>query len=111
MRLLLDANLSPRLVSRLADAYPGSAHVLEIGNIAMDDMRIWEFARVGDYLITTKDTDFLDTSLLRGPPPKLVFLGIGNVSTDVVERILRARRADIARFAADPFESCLIVGP
>ncbi len=109
MRLLLDANLAPNLVSSLADLYPGSIHVFDVGNLAASDLAIWEFARIGDYLILTKDTDFLDLSLLRGSPPKLLFLRIGNVTTSAVERLLRARYAAIVRFEADPIESCLIV--
>jgi predicted nuclease of predicted toxin-antitoxin system len=30
-RLLLDHNLSPRLVERLADLYPGATHVAVVG--------------------------------------------------------------------------------
>ncbi len=35
--LLFDQNISPRLISRLADIYPGSAHVFMLGlGSAMD---------------------------------------------------------------------------
>lgn len=71
MRLLFDANLSPKLVAASVDLYPGSAHVDGLDNIASDDARIWDFASRGGFVITTKDTDFLDLSLLCGPPPSL----------------------------------------
>lgn len=49
-RLLLDQNLSPRLVARLADVFPKSAHVSDFGLNAADDTAVYQFA---------KDTDFL----------------------------------------------------
>ncbi len=44
MKLLFDQNLSPKLVNRLADLFPGSIHVLSVGLDCADDDRIWEYA-------------------------------------------------------------------
>ena len=111
MKLLFDANLSPTLVRRLADIVPGSAHVFDIGNIASDDLKIWDFARGSGYAIASKDTDFLDLSLLRGAPPKVILLRTGNVVTSVIEKLIRTRFAEISRFATDPNEAFLIINP
>ena len=64
MKLLFDQHLSPLLVARLIDLYPGSLHVHAIGLGASDDRRIWEFARDHDLTIVTKDADFGDLSVL-----------------------------------------------
>ena len=93
MKLLFDANLSPSLAERLADLFPHSSHVFLHGDIAADDNAIWRRAALDDYLITTKDTDFLELSLLYGPPPKLVLLRAGNVPTQRIEELLRVRPA------------------
>jgi predicted nuclease of predicted toxin-antitoxin system len=45
----------------------------------------------------TKDEDF--HSVLRGAPPKVIWLRLGNASTEDVARLLRERREDIYRFA------------
>ncbi len=45
MKLLFARNLSPRLVQLLADVYPGSAHVIDMGLSDADDRAIWTFAR------------------------------------------------------------------
>lgn len=37
MKLLFDQNLSPKLMNRLADPFPGSAHVLSLGLDREDD--------------------------------------------------------------------------
>ena len=43
---LLDANLSPKLVVRLAQLFPDSVHVFEIGlERVTPDEAIWEYAR------------------------------------------------------------------
>ena len=45
MTLLLDQNLSPRLVPALADLFPGSAHVRDVGlAAASDDDEVWRYA-------------------------------------------------------------------
>ncbi len=45
VRLLFDANLSPRLAALLRDVFPGSAHVSDVGHLAADDLTIWNHAR------------------------------------------------------------------
>ncbi len=72
MKLLFDHNLSPRLVSLLADAYPNSSHLYLLGLDTADDHVVWEYARAQDYIIVTKDSDFNELSLSRGFPPKLI---------------------------------------
>ena len=47
--LLFDQNLSPRLVDRLADLYPGSVHVSTVGLSTAFDREVWEYARQHDY--------------------------------------------------------------
>lgn len=89
MKLLLDQNLSPRLVQRLTDLYPGSAHVSQHGLEEADDTEVWSFARENGYLIVSKDTDFSDMGSVRGFPPKVIWIRRGNCSTSQIEEILR----------------------
>jgi predicted nuclease of predicted toxin-antitoxin system len=42
MKLLFDQNLSPRLARLLADLYPGSIHVREVGLRDAVDAAIWD---------------------------------------------------------------------
>ena len=109
MKLLFDENLSPKLVQRLASLFPGSSHVHDCGLGASDDGMIWRFAASHDFAVISKDLDFCDRSLLYGGPPKLIWLRTGNCSTAQVEGLLRRFAADLARFAADPTESLLIL--
>ena len=74
MKLLFDHNLSPRLVKRLADLYPDSTHVYLIGMDQVDDDVIWEYAKNNEYAIVSKDVDHSDKCLLRGFPPRVVWV-------------------------------------
>jgi predicted nuclease of predicted toxin-antitoxin system len=74
MKLLFDQNLSPRLVSMLSDQYPGCAHVEAHALDQATDEAVWMFARTHGYTLVTKDSDFHELSLLRGAPPKVVWI-------------------------------------
>ena len=89
MKLLFDQNLSPRLVGRLADLYPSSAHVSTLGLDQAQDLVVWERARTDGYLIVSKDADFSEMSLFRGFPPNVIWVRRGNCSTREIEEILR----------------------
>lgn len=108
-RLLLDENLSPRLVSRLAAAYPGSQHVRQVGLQASSDQAIWEYAKAESYVIVTKDDDFSRLSFLRGAPPKVIWLLVGNAGTEPVATLLDFSQPTVAAFLADPEESLLVL--
>ena len=108
-KLLFDENLSPRLVAKLADLYPNSAHVADVGLARAPDELIWEYAATNGFLIVTKDDDFRQHSFLRGFPPKVVWLQFGNCPTLMIAEALRARTADIEEFAVDPDKAMLVL--
>lgn len=95
MKLLFDQNLSPSLVDSLADIYPESMHVQSVGLDRADDTAVWDFARLQNIVIVTKDADFQERSLIAGAPPKVVWIRRGNCSTSDIEAILR-RHSDEA---------------
>ena len=102
VRLLFDENLAARLVEGLADIFPGGVHFGAAGLAGASDRAIWDHARNLGYLIVSKDMDFLRLSVLNGPPPKVIWIRLGNCTTDDVARLLRQRRAEIERFVAEP---------
>jgi predicted nuclease of predicted toxin-antitoxin system len=109
VKLLLDENLSDRIIAQILDLYLGSTHVKSEGLIHCDDADIWVFAQKQDYVIVSKDADFHQRSLVFGHPPKLVFLRIGNCSTSEITAVLRSNYAFICAFDIDPSASVLIL--
>ena len=95
MKLLFDQNLSPRLVSRLAELYPNSAHVDLLGLSSVDDRVVWNYARQYSFSIVTKDSDFSDLLMVLGFPPKVIWIRRGNCSTNDIEQILRDNHSAI----------------
>jgi predicted nuclease of predicted toxin-antitoxin system len=79
VKLLFDQNLSPWLCRALADPFPDSVHVREVGLREADDTVIWAYASLHGFAIITKDA----------------------------EALLRNRAADIEEFLADENKSLL----
>ncbi len=109
MRLLLDENLSRRLLGLLADLYPGSEHVVTSGLEAALDLEVWRYAASRGLAIVSKDWDFLQMSSVRGHPPKVVWIGMGNCSVGEIAEVLRKRHLELLRFDADDSASLLII--
>ena len=107
MKLLFDQNLSFRLVASLDSMFPGSMHVRDFELAREDDEVIWRFAGENDFMIVSKDTDFMHRALLRGNPPKVIHLRVGNCSTDQIAQLIHRRSDSIEAFANDPLESLL----
>ena len=90
MKLLFDANLSPKLVGRLAGLFPDSIHVFATGlERFTTDGEIWEYARANGFAIVTADSDFLNIANERGAPPFVIRLENCNYRTARVEELLR----------------------
>ena len=64
MKLLFDENLSRKLIGRLSELYPGSAHVAELDLLERPDREIRDFARAGGFIIVTADADFYELAAL-----------------------------------------------
>ena len=116
MKLLLDQNLSPRLVHEftwrlrtLESVYPGSAHVREFGLQAAEDIAIWNFAKENQFVIVSKDSDFHQMSFLYGPPPKVVWLRLGNCSTAQVLESLSQNSDRLEAFLRDEQAAFLVL--
>ncbi len=109
MKLLLDENLSYRLVPLLAPAFPDSQHVDLVGLHAQADSAIWKFAGDHGFTIVSKDNDFRQLSFLHGAPPKVIWLSVGNATTETILGVLNNGRSLIEGFARDPEESLLIL--
>lgn len=102
MKLLFDHNLSPRLVNRLADVYPDSQHIFLLGLEQAEDRVVWEYARQYEFVLVTRDSDFNELSVLRGFPPKVIWIRRGNCGTHEIEEILRVHLDDIRAWIQDP---------
>ncbi len=107
--LLLDANLSYRLVSSLMHLFPGTLHVRDVGLERAQDTAVWAYARDHNLVVVSKDGDFRHLSLAGHAPPKLVWVRAGNQSTSDILRLLVHRADRINRFVQDSVETILVL--
>jgi predicted nuclease of predicted toxin-antitoxin system len=107
MKLLFDENLSHKLVRLLADLFPDSVHVRDVGLKAADDLVVWTYAKDNGLMIVSKDSDLRQRSFVFGHPPKVVWVRLGNCSTSDVEDLLRRHFAAVKAFDEDDYASFL----
>lgn len=101
MKLLLDENLSRRLLPALQVDYPGSSQVALLGLEQGGDHGIWEYARAHDYVLVAKDADFHNLQTAWGYPPKIILLALGNGSNKAVLNALTTSAAQLQESLAD----------
>ena len=78
MKLLLDENLSRRIIPELQLIYPESSQVALLNLNSASDREIWEYAKKEEFAIVTQDADFHELSLLTEGPPLVIWLRCGN---------------------------------
>lgn len=109
MNLLLDENLSPRLVQRLASLFPGLVHVRDVGLKEASDEAIWECARKNSYVIVTADADLVALSQRLGWPPKVIHIEQCDFPLRLIEDLLRRNAVRITEFDKDANAALLSV--
>lgn len=87
-KLLLDENLSWRLVEKLQPAFPETRHVDDLGLRGASDTELWDVARRDGFMLVSKDDDFRQLGLLRGAPPKILVLANGKPGSAIVPDLL-----------------------
>lgn len=110
MRLLFDEQLSETLVASMADAFPDSLHIRHLGKGGASDHEVRELAKSHGCMLVTRDEDFHRLSVLRGAPPKVIWLRIGNCPTRDIAMLLKRHAPDISRFEAQDEATFLELG-
>lgn len=82
---LFDSNLPARIT--FTPAWPVT-HARSLGPQTTDST-LWDYARVHDLVIVTKDADFSHRIMAQSPPPRVGHLRIGNVRAPRVSRVAR----------------------
>jgi predicted nuclease of predicted toxin-antitoxin system len=98
MKLLFDQNISYRILKKIDSFFPDAQQTGGLNLSQSTDFEIWDFARINHFCIVTFDSDFIDISLLRGFPPKIIWLKFGNSSTDQIAGVLLKNQALIKEF-------------
>jgi predicted nuclease of predicted toxin-antitoxin system len=107
MKLLLDQNISYKLIKPLENYF---AEVIQIGRLGLgqtDDGMIWQFALVNNYMIVTFDAYFQERNLISGNPVKVLWLQFKDTSTENIIHKIIENIENIKMFFENQEVSCL----
>jgi predicted nuclease of predicted toxin-antitoxin system len=107
IRLLFDQNISYRILKNLPVIFSESKQVRMLGLENQDDIKIWQYAKNNDFIVVTFDADFYDISLIKGYPPKILWLRSGNLTTQEIHEKLMVNILDIIDFIKNEEQSCM----
>jgi predicted nuclease of predicted toxin-antitoxin system len=98
MKFLVDAQLPRRLARRLRGAGHEAIHTLDLpqGN-RTPDTDIIALAAHDDYVVATKDADFVNSFILKREPRKLLLISTGNISNADLEILLERNLGKIVQ--------------
>lgn len=75
----IDAQLPPALATWLITRGSTAVHIADLGLLRATDREIFEAARAANAIVITKDEDFVHLLEVHGPPPRLIWVTVGNV--------------------------------
>ena len=108
MTVLIDQNISHRIVSQVGFLFDELTHVTALGWRDWNDHDIFMAARKLQYdAVITLDEDFNKLLLLHGTPPKIIWFKTGNCSTAKLIEVLISHRELIFSFLTDSAFDCL----
>jgi predicted nuclease of predicted toxin-antitoxin system len=102
MKLLLDENVSFRVLKHLPVEFQGSVSLKQVNLVESDDESIWTYARDNGFSILTQDADFNALTLTRGFPPKVIWLRVGNRTSEQIGLLIHRHKDEILKFFWDP---------
>jgi predicted nuclease of predicted toxin-antitoxin system len=108
MKVLIDQNISHRIITVISFLFDELAHVKTLGWLDWDDHGIFMAARRLQYdAVMTLDEDFNKLLLQHGTPPKIIWLKTGNCSTKRLAEVIISNKDIIERFLLDEGFDCL----
>jgi predicted nuclease of predicted toxin-antitoxin system len=96
MTLLVDENLPASIARDCCE----SEHALSLGH-RPTDTELWKTAKAKGRVILTKDADFFNRLMAEGPPPKVIWLRVGNMRRHKLESFFRTCWPSIAKLLED----------
>ncbi len=108
MKLLIDQNISHRLISLISQTFPLTVHVRDEGLKDKSDYEIFMHARQNNFnAVITLDEDFNNLLQTFDSPPKIIWLRTGNCSTISLAALLIEKQDVILEFIDIPEKNCL----
>ena len=103
MNLLIDANISWRIIKILNSHFSSVVHTRDIDVVQpAKDNEIWNYCKKNNCTILTHDDDFEKMIILKGAPPKVVILKTFNKNTLELANLILNKKSEIVDFISNP---------
>jgi len=96
-KYLIDVNLPYRFSHWYGEAY---IHQRDI-DARLQDKDIWEYAKIHELTVVTKDVDFADRIMIAQPPPKVIQFRIGNMKMRIFHQLVSDNLETICKLSDD----------
>jgi predicted nuclease of predicted toxin-antitoxin system len=91
--IFLDAQLSPHLANWITENFNLPAYSASFkGMIQSSDLEIFNYARQNNFIVITKDEDFVKLLDRHGPPSKIIWLTCGNSSNNYLKQLFSFKK-------------------
>ena len=104
MKLLLDQNISYRVLKLLSVHFTKVTHIKQENLTNASDLDIRNYAIRNDYTIVTYDDDFIKYNYLYGAPPKILWIRRGNLSNEALAQLLIDSKEKIELFVGSELQ-------
>jgi predicted nuclease of predicted toxin-antitoxin system len=94
----IDLNLPPQMAIWLKEGFNVQAKSFkELLFSDVPDVEVYKIAAAGinKIIITTKDVDFSNYQNIVGPPPRILYLNIGNISNKNLKFLIESKFSEI----------------
>jgi len=109
VKVLINSNPPIGLSAALCPDFSGTIHLRELGFQHAPDILVWDYAAEHGFAIMSKDADFYQLSLVKGHPPKVIWLQIGNEKRRQTVARVQEWVGRISSFLIDEQASLLIL--
>jgi predicted nuclease of predicted toxin-antitoxin system len=107
MKLLIDQNISNRMVNSISDIFPGSKHVLGLSLNDASDTELWEYALENDFALISTEEQMFDRNIVSEKCPKIIYVKGELMNTTKLEWALRVNEEIIHEFMDEGSTWCL----
>ena len=109
MKLLIDQNISKRIIDSINDTFSDSIHVNSIADTTNTDNELWDYAIKNNFILVTTDSDFFNHCIVSEQSPKIILVQGEVITSNKMEWALRVNQVAIEQFIAEDPANCLTI--